>query len=98
MEDTDQRQPNETEEMFFVNGQEVKLGYWVRHYGTLAWGKVTEIVKQRDKTLEMRVEREGNPEDMSCWASYHVDVVSEQAPTKKQRELGRAWRPLGGIA
>jgi hypothetical protein len=83
-------------------GMRVKVGDWVRHYGTRRWGQVLEVVQQGDGSSELKIEREvpfGECErNPTWWATYHVDVVLGAPPTDEDRRRVRAWRPLGGLA
>lgn len=62
---------------------DVMVGDVVRHYGTKRWGKVLEVVPQRDGTSELRIRPErlparylqvlGDHNNIRWWATYHVD-------------------------
>lgn len=55
-----------------------KVGGRVRHVGTRQWGKILEIVPQRDGTAEIKVQRDeplcssDTKNDPTWWASYHI--------------------------
>jgi hypothetical protein len=72
----------------------IQVGDHIQHRGTKQWGRVLQVVAQRDKTSEIQIERiKRRPDDdagTGWWASYHVLRHKTKDEVAAEQRLARA--------